>query len=219
MRRIVLLVIVFFVVAAIIFLAYPRRIICSFQANRYIVSLIDSGAFSERIPCTGLMMLDSIPENNYVNVHIDELYSSRVTTGLKATTPVASKEYTLEVISVSDSIFDGRFEVKLKFDSVNPELTNGQPLRLRLLLGQSVPALLLPLGGFYRDTGGSWIYRIKNGNTAIRQRIKLGRKNTEYFEILKGLNQGDSVITSAYDLFNDEELIYLSDYKGRFSNY
>ena len=66
-------------------------------------------------------------------------------------------------------------------------------------LGQPEPAIVIPDGDFYTENGGRWVYRFDKGtNTARRVKIKLGRRNPENFEVLHGLNAGDSVITSGY---------------------
>jgi HlyD family secretion protein len=83
-------------------------------------------------------------------------------------------------------------------------------LRLRIELGQSSEELLLPVGGFYKDTGGNWVYVLEEGgNQAVKRNVKLGRKNTENFEILEGLQPGDRVITSSYENFGNNEVLIL----------
>jgi len=49
------------------------------------------------------------------------------------------------------------------------------------------------------ENAKSYVYKVA---------INLGSQNTEYYEVTKGLNPGDKVITSSYDSFGDiEELI------------
>ena len=83
-------------------------------------------------------------------------------------------------------------------------------MRLRIELGQSSEELLLPVGGFYKDTGGNWVFVVEeDGGRAVRRDIKLGRKNTENFEVLEGLKPGDKVITSSYENFGNNEVLIL----------
>jgi HlyD family secretion protein len=88
-------------------------------------------------------------------------------------------------------------------------IRRGQSLRLRIELGQSSEELLLPVGGFYKDTGGNWVFVMDGEGRAVRRDIKLGRKNTEHFEVLEGLQPGDKVITSSYENFGDSEVLLL----------
>lgn len=144
-----------------------------------------------------------------VRVPIDELYLPRISTGLGATTNFAGKSYKMKIIYIYPTITSGRFEVDMEFDGEAPSgIRRGQSLRMRIELGQSSEELLLPVGGFYKDTGGNWVFVLEEGtNKAVKRNIRLGRKNTENFEVLEGLQPGDKVITSSYDHFGDNEVL------------
>lgn len=147
-----------------------------------------------------------------VRVPIDELYLPRITTGLHATTTFNNKDYNLQITYIYPGVTNGRFEVDMNFVGAVPEgMRRGLSLRLRIELGQSSEELLLPVGGFYKDTGGNWVFVVEeNGNQAVRRDVKLGRKNTENFEILEGLKPGDKVITSSYENFGNNEVLLLN---------
>jgi HlyD family secretion protein len=146
-----------------------------------------------------------------VRVPIDELYLPRITTGLHATTSFNNKDYTLEIMYIYPTIQNGRFDVDMNFvGDTPPGIRRGQSLRLRIELGQSSEELLLPVGGFYKDTGGNWVYVLDEGNRAVKRNIKLGRKNTEHVEVLEGLKPGDKVITSSYENYGDIEVLLLN---------
>lgn len=147
-----------------------------------------------------------------VKVPIDELYLPRITTGLKATTTFNNKDYNLEIMYIYPGVTNGRFEVDMNFVGETPSgIRRGQSLRLRIELGQSSEELLLPVGGFYKDTGGNWVYVLEDGNRAVKRDIKLGRKSgAENFEVLEGLQPGDKVITSSYENFGTNEVLLLN---------
>jgi len=146
-----------------------------------------------------------------VRVRIDELYLPRTERGLKGTFTLAGDEYELVITKIYPTITDGRFEVDMEFTGEQPDgIKRGQSVRIRLELGNSAQALLLPVGGFYKDTGGNWVYVLEgDGARAVRKDIRLGRKNPEYFEVTDGLEPGDRVITSSYDHFGDNEVLLL----------
>jgi HlyD family secretion protein len=146
-----------------------------------------------------------------VRVPIDELYLPRISQGLHATTTFNNKDYTLEITYIYPGVVNGRFEVDMNFVGEAPTgIRRGQSLRLRIELGQSSEELLLPVGGFYKDTGGNWVYVLDTDNRAVKRTIKLGRKNTEHFEVLEGLQPGDKVITSSYENYGDIEVLLLN---------
>lgn len=147
-----------------------------------------------------------------VRVPIDELYLPRISQGLHATTDFAGKTYDLVIAYIYPNIVAGRFEVDMNFEGETPQgIRRGQSLRMRIELGQSSEELLLPMGGFYKDTGGNWVFILDSENHAVRKDIKLGRKmGSEYFEVLEGLKPGDKVITSSYENFGTNEVLVLN---------
>src|SRR5688572_234493 len=147
-----------------------------------------------------------------VRVEIDELYYPRISQGLNASTSYNNNDYKLQITYIYPTIQNGRFTVDMAFVGETPQgIRRGQSLRLRIELGQSSEELLLPVGGFYKDTGGNWVYVLEgDGNRAVKRNVKLGRKNTENFEVLEGLQPGDRVITSSYENFGTNEVLVLN---------
>jgi len=148
-----------------------------------------------------------------VRVPIDELYLPKISVGLPASTDFAGKTYNLEIKYIYPNITNGRFEVDMEFVGETPQgIRRGQSLRLRIELGQPSQELLLPMGGFYKDTGGNWVFLVEEGsNRAVKREVKLGRKmGSEYFEVLEGLKPGDHVVTSSYENFGNNEVLILN---------
>ena len=70
---------------------------------------------------------------------------------------------------------------------------------MRLTLGDNSDALLIPNGSFYQETGGNWIFVVSaDGTEAVKRNVRLGRRNTNFIEVLDGLQPGEKVITSPY---------------------
>lgn len=146
-----------------------------------------------------------------VRVNIDEFYLSRVSVGLKGSFPFDGNRYDLVISRIYPVIQDGSFQVDMDFTGDNPAgIRRGQTVRVRLELGDQTEAMLLARGGFFQETGGSWIYKIdETENRAYKQPIRLGRGNTQYFEVLEGLSIGDRVIVSGYTSFSDSDVLVL----------
>ena len=146
-----------------------------------------------------------------VRVPIDELYLPKISAGLPATTDFAGKTYRLSITYIYPTIQNGRFEVDMNFEGETPQgIRRGQSLRMRVELGQPSEELLLPIGGFYKDTGGNWVFIMDGEGKAVKRDVKLGRKmGSEFFEVLEGLKPGDRVITSSYENFGNNEVLLL----------
>lgn len=140
---------------------------------------------------------------------IDEHYISRIFAGLKGTFEFNGKSHEIEIIKVYPEVNNGRFAVDLTFTGKSPEgIRRGQSSPVRIELGKSEKAILLPVGGFFSDTGGNWVYVVdKSGKKAVKRNISLGRKNPEYYEVLSGLQAGERVITSGYENFGEKEVL------------
>ncbi|HMJ46856.1 MAG TPA: efflux RND transporter periplasmic adaptor subunit [Ferruginibacter sp.] len=145
-----------------------------------------------------------------IRVDIDEHYISRIFTGLVGEFTLAGKNYKTSIKKVYTQVTNGRFQVDMDFaDSVPQGIRRGQTLQIRLSLSDETQAVLVPRGGFFQQTGGNWIFKLKeDGKTAYRVDIQLGRQNPDYYEVLNGLKPGDKVVTSSYENYgNMQELV------------
>jgi len=149
--------------------------------------------------------------NGYkVRVDVDEHYLSRIYTGLRGTFTFADSNYLLEIKKVYTQVTNGRFQVDMEFIGKVPQgIRRGQTLQILLALSDERTSLLLPKGGFYQQTGGNWIFKVSaDGSKAYKADIQLGNQNTDYYEVLQGLQPGDKVVTSSYENYGDmQELV------------
>ncbi len=145
-------------------------------------------------------------------VQIDELYLPRINMGLNGTFTFSGETYELEIAKIYPSVTGGRFEVDMVFTDDAPSgIRRGQTVRIRLELGESEQAVLLPTGGFYKETGGNWVFVVnEETGKAEKRTIRLGRKNPEYYEVIEGLGEGEKVIVSGYENFGKNEVLNLS---------
>lgn len=145
-----------------------------------------------------------------VRADIDEHYISRIYNGQRGSFSFDGKQYALVIKKVFTQVTNGRFQVDMEFENEVPDgIRRGQTLQIRLALSEEKQALLIPKGGFFQETGGNWIFKLtEDGSTAYRADISLGSQNTEYYEVLSGLEPGDKVVTSSYDNYGDvQELV------------
>jgi HlyD family secretion protein len=72
-------------------------------------------------------------------------------------------------------------------------------MQVKLSLGDSSEAVLIPNGAFYQETGGNWVFVVSpDESEAVRRTVRMGRRNTDFIEILDGLEPGERVVTSPY---------------------
>jgi len=145
--------------------------------------------------------LDQIddPDGYKLNVRIDEFYLGRVDLEQVATAEHNKRSFELRIAKIYPQVKGGQFEVDMTFDEDPVGLRRGQSLQVRLTLGDNADAVLIPNGSFYQETGGNWVFVVSpDGNEALKRSVKLGRRNTDFIEVLDGLQPGEKVITSPY---------------------
>ena len=146
-----------------------------------------------------------------IRAGIDEHYLSRILTELQGEFDFGGETFRLAIEKIFPEIVDGRFNIDLEFvDTIPSDIRRGQTVHIRLELGDLSEATTLSRGGFYQKTGGQWVFVVDpSGDFAGKRDIRLGRKNTEVFEVLSGLEPGEQVVTSSYDTFGDAERLIL----------
>ncbi|MGI9221269.1 MAG: efflux RND transporter periplasmic adaptor subunit [Woeseiaceae bacterium] len=139
------------------------------------------------------------PDGYKLNVSIDEFYLGRVDLGQIAIADHGRDELGLTVSKIYPQVNNGQFEVDMNFEDEPVGLRRGQTLQLRLTLGDNSDAVLIPNGSFYQETGGNWVFVVSaDGGEAVRRTVRLGRRNTDFIEVLDGIEAGERVVTSPY---------------------
>jgi HlyD family secretion protein len=158
-----------------------------------------------------LGQIDSAGRNK-LRAQVDEFYLGRVAEGQIANAEVGGRGYRMRVSKIYPQVRNGAFEVDLQFVGQEPaDLQRGQTVQTRLTLGDPAPALLLPNGAFYNETGGNWVFVVSpDGDSAVKRQVRLGRRNADFIEVLEGLDPGERVITSPYTGFAERDRLDLS---------
>lgn len=151
------------------------------------------------------------PEGYKLNVKIDEYYLGRIDLGQVATSENSREPHRLQISKIYPQVNNGQFEVDMLFDEMPARLRRGQTMQIKLTLGDPTPARMIPNGSYYQETGGNWIFVVSpDGGEAIRRSVVLGRRNTDFIEVLDGLDVGERVVTSPYTSYTDMDRLSLS---------
>jgi HlyD family secretion protein len=150
-----------------------------------------------------------------VTCQIDEHYIDRVRTQLDATLDRQGKKFNLTVRRVYPEVKNGTFKIDMIYrDSMPDNIRTGQTYYISLQLGQPKRSVLVPIGGFFQETGGQWIFVLDPSESfATKRAISIGRKNPKYYEVLEGLKPGEKVIVSGYETFGKNEKLILKKSK------
>jgi len=140
---------------------------------------------------------------------IDQYYLPRVEIGTRGTFSLDGNNYEVEVKKIYPEVKQDMFDVDMAFTGETPKgIRRGQTLTVELNFSESGKSLLVSKGGFYNQTNGRWVYLVaEDGLSAHRADIRTGRQNPRNVEVLEGLREGDWIISSGYDTFNEVDTL------------
>jgi HlyD family secretion protein len=153
-----------------------------------------------------------------IRVRIDQFYIARVEIGTPGHLNLDGVDYEVKVQKIYPEVRQNAFEADVVFVSAVPEtLKRGQTLTVELSFGSPSKGLTVSKGGYFQHTAGRWVYLVaSDGRTARRVNVRLGRQNPREVEVLEGLNEGDRILSSSYDTYNDvDELKFSERLKGK----
>ena len=134
---------------------------------------------------------------------VDEYYLGRVQPGEPASADLDGTDAALVVSRVLPQVTDGRFRVELTFRGAPPAgLRRGEGADLRITLGDTRRALVVPNSGWLEGGGSSAFVLSADGRRADRRAVGIGRRNPEQVEITSGLRPGERVVVSSYAGFD-----------------
>lgn len=148
-----------------------------------------------------------------VNVSIDQFYISRVQVGTIGHVNLDGKTWDVKIQKVYPEVKSNAFSADAIFVGETPEsLKRGQTLTIELTFSAPSRTLIVNKGSFYQETSGRWVYVLaKDGRSARKTQVRLGRQNPLQVEVLEGLTEGDRIITSGYDTFNSVDELQFTD--------
>jgi HlyD family secretion protein len=140
-----------------------------------------------------------------ITVSIDQYYASRVEVGTPGHFELDGQRYDVAVERIFPEIVNDSFRVDVTFvGDVPSTLRRGQRLTVELSFSEPTESLTVARGSSTQQTSGRWAYLIdEDRESARRVPIRLGRQNPGFVEVLEGLREGDWIITSSYEGFNE----------------
>ena len=123
-----------------------------------------------------LGQIDSAGRNK-LRADVDEFYLGRVAVGQTASTEVDGKTYRLRVSKIYPQVRNGQFEIDLVFVGPSRRRSSAaRPCQTKLTLGDPAPAVLIPNGAFFNDTGGNWVFVVDaRRHSAVKRRSSPAR--------------------------------------------
>jgi HlyD family secretion protein len=163
------------------------------QANTPIMTIVDLSEYEAEL---------SVPE----------FYADDLGIGLSVAMTIAGKKVSGSIIAISPEIKSNQVKVRAQFiDSNSLQLRQNQRIGARIAFEKKEKILMIKRGAFIGSLGGKFAYKVSDGQSANKVPIALGIYSVDYIEILSGVKEGEQLITSDYQKFNQAEKINVSE--------
>lgn len=146
-----------------------------------------------------------------VEAFVPQNYADDLAIGMPAEVRTGNSVFATTVKSISPEIVDDQVATRLSFVGDRPEgIRQNQRHTTRILLEEKRDVLMVTRGQFLESGSGRFAFRIDD-DIAARQPISVGARSLNTVEITSGLNEGDQIIISSTDIFEDAETILITN--------
>jgi HlyD family secretion protein len=146
-----------------------------------------------------------------IEFRVAESYADSIGIGMPAEITYAGKTYPGEVTALSPEVTQNEVRGRVRFSKAVPKgLRQNQRVAVRIVMDRRDGVLKVERGAFYEADAGQSAYQVRD-DIAERIPIKTGATSVREVEILSGLEEGDQIIVSDTDTFEDAARVHLSD--------
>ena len=146
-----------------------------------------------------------------VEIDIPESYADDLVIGMDVDIQFEQQAFSARLVTISPEILNNQVTGRVRFSDKTPaKLRQNQRLNTRIILEYKSDVLQVKRGQFLESSGGRFAYIVSDG-IAKKSSIKLGARSLSHVEVMNGLKEGEQIIISGTDMFNDAEQILLND--------
>ncbi len=151
-----------------------------------------------------------------LEVDIPESYADDLAIGMSAQVNVNGQTYAANLVTISPEIENNQVTGRVRFATTGEAnahpagLRQNQRLTTQILMESKNDVLMVQRGQFLESSSGRFAYKVID-DVAHRVSINTGVRSLSNVEISDGLVQGDTIIISSTDQFNDAERVIISN--------
>jgi multidrug efflux system membrane fusion protein len=118
---------------------------------------------------------------------------------------------TLQVINNQVDQTTGTVQLKAEFPNTDLRLWPGQFVNVRLLIDTLMQVVVIPTGAVQRGPNGTFVYVIKQDNTASMRAVTVSKQDETQSVISKGLDAGEQVVTTGFARLTDNSKVLVGN--------
>lgn len=164
-------------------------------------------------PGTSVYTIVNTDKMNVI-IGVPEQYIRAIAPGLEVSlsTPYSGDRWTGKVISVSP-VKDKRslnYTVKILVDNADNRMKAGMSLDASITTASDSTNLAFNKLGLILEEEDTYVYVNDNGKAKM-VKVQIGRSNDNYYEVLKGLKEGDEIITDGSGMLETDDIIEINN--------
>ncbi|WP_407353901.1 efflux RND transporter periplasmic adaptor subunit [Luteimonas sp. R10] len=145
-----------------------------------------------------------------LEIKVPESFARDLGIGMPAQIRSGTEVFPAEVSAVSPEVVNGEVSARVRFSEGQPPgLRQNQRLSARILLDTRDDVLMVDRGPFLEQEGGTHAYVVADGR-AERRPIRTGAVSLNAVEILEGLQEGERIVVSGSDQFDNADRVRIS---------
>jgi HlyD family secretion protein len=145
-----------------------------------------------------------------VELEVPETYVSDLGLGMTAEVNYGTGTATGKLSALSPEVVKNQVLARVRFNGDQPPgLRQSQRITARLLIDEKHDVLMVQRGPFVESEGGRYVYVVRDG-LAIRTPVKLGATSVSAVEILGGVKQGDKIVISGTETFENADRVSIN---------
>lgn len=145
-----------------------------------------------------------------VEIDAPESFADDLAPGMAGEVAFQGRNFTAELASISPEVVNGQVRARLRFLDEQPSgLRQSQRLSTRVLIDERPDVLKVQRGPFVDAGSGRYAYVVSDG-FAVRRPIELGVGSLSEIEIVSGLSEGERIVISGTDAFEDAERVLIN---------
>lgn len=160
---------------------------------------------------TAIMTIVDLSEYE-AQLSVPEFYADDLGLGLSVAMQISGVDVSGEIIAISPEIKANQVKVRAKLNSKSPvQLRQNQRINARIEFENKPNVLMLKRGAFIGSLAGKFAFKKLDDTTAKKIAITTGASSVDYIEMMSGVTEGDEIIISDYQDFNNAEQINITD--------
>ncbi|HAW74993.1 MAG TPA: efflux transporter periplasmic adaptor subunit, partial [Alteromonas australica] len=141
-------------------------------------------------------------------LNVAESYAGDLGIGMDVELTMGGQTVLGTLVSISPEVVERQVTARVRFPENSVQsIRQNQQVSARILLENKTDVLKVARGSFLQ-AGGHTAYLV-NGDVAERVAIQIGATSMREIEILGGLNEGDEIVISNYEKFNQAPSVLL----------